>query len=105
MLKTSYSRAPPTIRFEFANWVGTDALPRDRTQSLLLHEPKYRVDTIDPITGRSIDDIAGHPSLVDGNLTIYFETQATRQAYIDMPTNHPNLHVPFAATDEDDRGG
>jgi hypothetical protein len=105
MLKTAFSRAPPTIRFEFANWVATDALPRDRTQSLLLHEPKYRVDTTDPITGKSIEDITGHPSLVDGNLTIYFETQATRQAYIDMPTNHPNLRVPFAATDEDDRGG
>ena len=105
MLKTAFSRAPPTIRFEFANWVATDALPRDRTQSLLLHEPKYRVYTTDPITGKSIEDIAGHPSLVDDNLTIYFETQATRQAYIDIPTNHPNPRVPFAATDEDDRGG
>jgi len=43
--------------------------------------------------------------LVDGNLTIYFETQATRQAYLDMPTNLPNLRVPTAATDDDDCGG
>lgn len=105
MLKTSFSRAPPTIRFEFANWIATDALPRDRTQSNLLHEPKYRIDTIDPITGENIEDITGHPSLVDGNLTIYFETQETLQAYLDMPTNHPNLRLPFPATDEDDRGG
>ena len=105
MLRNAFSRAPPTIRFEFANWVATDALPRDRTQSRLLHEPNVRVCTIDPITGKSIDDITDHPSLVDGNLTIYFETQATRQEYIDIPTNHPSLRVPFAATDEDDRGG
>ena len=76
MLKPTFSGAPPAIRFEYANWVASDPLPRDRTQSQLLHEPKYRIDTIDPITGKSIDDITGHPSLVDGNLTIYFETQA-----------------------------
>lgn len=105
MLKNSFSKVSPTIRFEFANWVATDPLPRDRTQSQLLHEPKHRIDTIDPITGESIEDITGHPSLVDGNLTIYFETQATRQAYLDMPTSHPSPRVPFAATDEDDRGG
>ena len=105
MLKTSFSKAQPTIRFEFANWVATDALPRDRSQSQLLHEPKFRIDTIDPITGKNIEDITGHPSVVDGNLTIYFETQETRQAYLDVPTNQPNLRLPFAATDEDDRGG
>jgi len=105
MLKNSISRAPPTIKFEFANWVATDALPRDRTQSQRLHEPAYRIDTIDPITGENIPDIEGHPSVVDGNLTIYFATEATRKAYLDMPLDHPNLRVPFAASDEDDRGG
>lgn len=102
MLKNSISRAPPTIKFEFANWVATDALPRDRTQSQRLHEPEYRID---PITGENIQDIEGHPSVVDGNLTIYFATEATRKAYLDMPLDHPNLRVPFAASDEDDRGG
>ncbi len=105
MLTYSLSRAAPAIRFEFANWVGTDALPRDRTQSRLLHEPKFRIDTIDPMTGGNIKDITGHPSLVDGNLTIYFETPETRQAYLDMPLNHPSPRLPFAANDEDDRGG
>ena len=105
MLSTSFLRAAPTIRFEFANWVGSDALPRDRTQSQRLHEPAYRIDTIDPMTGEDIKDIQGHPSVVDGNLTIYFSTEATRKAYIDMPLNHPNLRLPFAATAEDDRGG
>jgi len=105
MLRNPISRAPPTIKFEFANWVATDALPRDRAQSQRLHEPEYRIDTTDPMTGENIQDIEGHPSVVDGNLTIYFATEATRKAYLDMPLNHPNLRVPFAASDQDDRGG
>ena len=105
MLKTSFSRAPPTIGFNSPNWVGTAALPRDRTQSRRLHEPEYRIDTIDPMTGENIKDITGHPSLVDGNLTIYFASEATRKAYIDLPLNRPNRCLPFAASDEDDRGG
>ena len=105
MLRNSVSRAPPTIKFEFANWIATDALPRDRAQSQRLLEPEYRIDTIDPMTGEDIQDIEGHPSVVDGNLTIYFATEATREAYLDMPLDHPNLRVPFAPSDEDDRGG
>ncbi|MEZ5586507.1 MAG: hypothetical protein R3E46_05500 [Sedimenticolaceae bacterium] len=105
MFGNSPSRTAPTIRFEYANWVATDALPRDRTQSQRLHEPEYRIDTIDPMTGENIQDIKGHPSVVDGNLTIYFATEETRRAYVDLPLDHPNLRVPFAATDEDDRGG
>jgi hypothetical protein len=36
---------------------------------------------------------------------MYFETDGTRKAYIDMPLNHPNLHLPHPATNDDDRGG
>jgi len=105
MLTTSFSRKPTTIKFEFANWVATDALPRDCAQSQRLHEPEYRIHTTDPMTGEHIKDTKDHPSLVDGNLTIFFSTKESRKAYLDVPVNHPNLHVPFAATDEDDRGG
>lgn len=105
MLRNSLSRATPTIRFEHANWVATDALPRDRAQSQRLHEPEYRINTIDPMTGENIQDIKGHPHLVDGNLTLYFTNEETQKAYIDLPLDHPSLRVPFAATDEDDRGG
>lgn len=107
MSKASFSRAraAPTIKFEFANWIATDALPRDRTQSQRLHEPAYRIDTIDPMTGDDIKDISGHPFVVDGNLTVYFTSEATRRAYVDLPLDHPNLRLPFAATAEDDRGG
>jgi hypothetical protein len=101
----SRAHAAPTIKFEFANWVATDALSRDRTQSQRLHEPEYRIDTIDPMTGDDIKDLSGHPFVVDGNMTVYFTSEATRRAYVDLPLDHPNLRLPFPATDEDDRGG
>ena len=65
------------------NYVGTDPLPRDQTQSLRLHEPTQMLSSIDPITGRDIKDLSGHPYIVDGNVTMYFESDETRQAYID----------------------
>jgi hypothetical protein len=95
----------PTIKFEFLNWVATDPLPRDQTQSRLLHEPTYRVCTTDPMTGHDIEDVTGHPSILNGNLTIYFDTEETRKAYQKIPLNHPNEHLPYPASDEDDRGG
>ena len=105
MATTSFSRIAPAIKFEYLNWVAADPLPRDQTQSHRLHEPDHRVSTIDPMTGADIQDVTGHPSLVDGNLTIYFETEATRKAYVELPLNHPSLRLPFPAADDDDRGG
>lgn len=75
--------------FNVANYVGTDPLPRDQTQSTRLHEPEQMLSSIDPITGRDIEDLEGHPYLVDGNVTMYFESEETRQAYLDTPTDHP----------------
>jgi hypothetical protein len=95
----------PTLSFESLNWVADEPLSRDQSQSERLHEPEHLINTIDPMTGHDIEDVMSHPSLVDGNRTIYFETEATCKAYQDMPLNHPNLHLPFNATDEDDRGG
>jgi hypothetical protein len=98
-------QATPAIKFEHLNWIATTPLPRDRSQSHRLHEPAYRINTIDPITGDDIENVTSHPSLVDGNLTVYFATDATRKAYINTPLNHPTLHLPFPHTNEDDRGG
>jgi hypothetical protein len=72
-----------------ANYVAVDPLPRDQTQSARLHEPTLRISTTDPISGRDIDDLAGCPYLVDGNLTIYFESEATRQEFLEVPVDHP----------------
>lgn len=93
------------IKFEYLNWLASDPLPRDQTQSHRLHEPEHLINSIDPMTGHDIEDVTNHPSLVDGKLTIYFETEATRKAYLGMPLNHPNLRLPYPATLDDDRGG
>jgi hypothetical protein len=105
MFTPTHSPTTPTIRFEFLNWVGADPMPRDQAQSHRLHEPESRINTIDPMTGNDIADVMSHPSLVDGNLTVYFETEATRKAYLALPVDHPNLRLPYPATDGDDRGG
>lgn len=82
-----------------------DSSNRDMMQSHRLHEPAYRISNIDPMTGDDIIDTSRHPSIVDGNLTIYFATDLTRKAFIDTPLNHPYSRLPFPATDSDDRGG
>lgn len=85
--------------FNVANYVATDALPRDQTQSTRLHEPEQMLTSIDPITGRDIEDLEGHPYLVDGNVTMYFESEETRQQYLDTPIDHP-FHLVDNPTDE-----
>ena len=75
--------------FMMTNYIPTDPLPRDKTQSRRLHEPSQRLSTVDPMTGRETEDPSGYPYVVDGDLTIYFESETTRQAYLDMPTDHP----------------
>lgn len=95
----------PALSFEAANWVATDCMPRDQEPSRRLHEPTHMVNSIDPITGRDIGNVAGHPHLTDGILTVYFESAQTRQAYLDTPFNHPFVRLPGKATSEYDRGG
>ena len=95
----------PRIRFEELNWVASSALPRDREQSHWLHEPDHLIGTIDPMTGRDIIDVNGHPSLVDGNLTIYFESEKTKADFRQMPLNHPYERVLGKPAEDMDRGG
>lgn len=85
--------------FNVANYVGTDPLPRDQAQSVRLHEPAQIWSSIDPISGRDIGDSSGHPYIIDGNVTMYFESEETRQAYIDTPIDHP-FHLVDNPTDE-----
>ncbi|HYP67362.1 MAG TPA: hypothetical protein VEP67_03810 [Thiobacillaceae bacterium] len=85
----SMSRGAAVNQLDATNYVATDPLPRDRTQSLRLHEPNQMLTYIDPITGNEIDDLSGHPFIVDGNVTIYFESEKTRQEYLDTPIDHP----------------
>lgn len=87
------------------NPMPVEGLSRDKGQSRLLHEPNFRISNIDPMTGEDITNVLSHPSLVDGNLTIYFQSDHTRKDYINMPLNHPSLHLQFEASIDDDRGG
>ena len=89
-MRTSMSMESTTVHLcDSLNYVATDAMPRDRTQSSRLHEPTQMITTIDPISGRDIEDLAGRPYIVDGNIVMYFEPEATRQAYLDTPIDHP----------------
>jgi len=105
MTSPAPSQHTPTIRFEELNWVGTPPLPRDQEQSHRLHEPDHLIGTIDPVTGRDIGDLRGHPSIVDGNLTIYFESEDTKAAFEQMPVNHPYEHSLGEPSPVIDRGG
>jgi YHS domain-containing protein len=82
-----------------ANYIATEPLARDKTQSDRLHEPAQILSSTDPITGLEIDDLTGHPYLVDGNVTMYFENEASRQEFMDMPIDHP-FHLVDNPTDE-----
>ena len=93
------------IRFEDLNWVATGPLQRDKEQSHRLHEPDHLVNTIDPMTGRDIWNLGAHPSLVDGNLTIYFESEESKNAFEKMHLNHPYSHWRGEPSVEIDRGG
>jgi hypothetical protein len=105
MSSTLHPYVTPNIKYEYLNWVASDPMPRDIAQSLRLHEPDHRINTIDPITGEDIENVTDHPWLADGNLTVYFESEATRKAYSEQEIDHPNAHLPFPASDDDDRGG
>lgn len=93
------SQASTVHNANVANYVATEALQRDQTQSRRLHEPAQILSSVDPVTGREIDDLAGRPYLVDGNVTIYFESEATRKEFMEMPLDHP-FHLVDNPTDE-----
>jgi hypothetical protein len=51
------------------------------------------ISTTDPINGFDITSLKDRPHLVEGddtnNLTIYFETKSSLQAYLDIPVERP----------------
>jgi len=98
-------KIPAFTSLQHFDWRATESLSRDQEQSHLLHEPKFRIMTTDPITGRDVKNYMDHCSLSDGNLSIYFETEDTCNEYQNMEFNHPNLRLPYPPTNEDDRGG
>ncbi|MGC1954027.1 MAG: hypothetical protein WA970_15950 [Gammaproteobacteria bacterium] len=55
------------------------------------------ISTTDPMNGFNITDLKSRPHVVEGDstndLTIYFETKASLQSYLDMPIEHPEQHL------------
>jgi hypothetical protein len=80
-------------------------LQRDKEQSHRLHEPDSIRSHTDPITGNDVIDTRGHPFVVDGKVTIYFETESTRNEYLKTKYNHPVPKLAGTPGPEDDRGG
>lgn len=58
-----------------------DVLPRDAGNRPELQGAQI-ISTIDPITCQDVGDIEGKPFLVDGDLILYFESELTRQRYL-----------------------
>ncbi len=56
----------------------------------------FRVETTDPITRHDVHDLENSPFYVDrgreSELTIYFESEETKQQYLDIPVEHPIEH-------------
>lgn len=52
-----------------------------------------RIETTDPITGITLPDVTGHPSVIEGEgdnaLKIYFENEASRSEYLGIGVEYP----------------
>jgi hypothetical protein len=51
------------------------------------------INTIDPVTGHDISDVRSHPHLQNGKLTIDFESEQTRDEFLNTPLDHPYEHA------------
>ena len=56
----------------------------------------YRIETTDPITGKSLSRLVDMPYVVEDikedSLIIYFESERNRDLYLKNPTNHHLEH-------------
>ena len=52
-----------------------------------------RISTTDPISGKDVIDLAHAPYIIEGTgeaaLKIYFESEETKRAYLDIELEHP----------------
>ncbi len=83
----------------------SDFMDRDKEQSRRLHEPISITSHTDPITGNDVKGEVHHPYVIDGILTVYFESEKTRSDYLNTPFNHPVTKLSNEPSPEDDRGG
>ncbi len=56
----------------------------------------YRIETTDPITGKSLEQLIDIPYVIesddDDSLIIYFESEHNRDLYLEDPTEHKLEH-------------
>ena len=56
----------------------------------------YRIETTDPITGKSLTQLANMPYVIENdnedNLVIYFESEHNRDLYLKNPAEHRLEH-------------
>jgi hypothetical protein len=56
----------------------------------------YRIETTDPITGKSLTQLVDMPYVIENvdkdSLVIYFESERTRDLYLQNPTRHRLQH-------------
>lgn len=56
----------------------------------------YRIETTDPITGKSIEQLVDMPYVIendeDDSLVIYFESEYNRDLYLTNPSQHQLEH-------------
>jgi hypothetical protein len=62
-----------------------------------------RISTLDPISMNDVTDIESAPYVIDGDLKIYFESEANKNEYLDIPfhgaLNSEALNRVFDAAD------
>ncbi len=56
----------------------------------------YRIETTDPVTGTSLRQLMGLPYVIESSdkddLVIYFESEQTREIYLQDPESHQLEH-------------
>jgi len=59
----------------------------------------YRIETTDPVTGKSLDQLVGMPYVIedveDDSLIIYFESERNRDLYLQNPAKHQLEHYQY----------
>jgi len=67
-----------------------------------------RSERTDPITGHTLTDTAGRPSVQEGDpdegLRIYFESDESRDSYRAIPTEHPEQGLSRTLSNDRDEG-
>ncbi len=60
-------------------------------------QQSHMVSTRDPMTGHDVEDLGGSPFLVEvdeaNELIIYFESEESRSAYMNLPVEHPGADL------------